>query len=350
MPEWLDKLLRRRPASESPTVLAEDADLEAFFTDVEHLRDVFHELVTAPTLPKRLLVIHGVGKSTLLRMYRLYCKRQGIPVALVSGEETPSPVAVLANWASDLREDHLACPTFQPTLTQYYAVQAKVESQAREADLSMVKAAAKLGQVAVEIGASTIPAVGPVAGAFAEAGAGALVDWLRGFLSRPEVDLYRDPVPRLTRDFVKDLVPIAEKRRPVLMLDTYEQMAGFDDWVRELVQQLPPNVLMVIAGREPLGATWDRAWPGWMAHARIEALEEMDQGDMHTLVRRYYATQVGGEPDPAQVDEIVRFARGLPLVVTSADQPGLPEVGEGALSDPHHAHLSQLRQAPGPPA
>jgi ATP/maltotriose-dependent transcriptional regulator MalT len=38
------------------------------------------------------------------------------------------------------------------------------------------------------------------------------------------------------------------------------------------------------------------------------------------LIRRYYATMRGGEPDPAQVEAIIRFARGLPMVVTSAVQ------------------------------
>jgi len=38
--------------------LPEDLDLEAFFTDVEHLRQVFYDLVATPTLSKRILIIH----------------------------------------------------------------------------------------------------------------------------------------------------------------------------------------------------------------------------------------------------------------------------------------------------
>ena len=41
---------------------------------------------------------------------------------------------------------------------------------------------------------------------------------------------------------------------------------------------------------------------------------------MRDLVRRYYATIRGGEPDPKQVDAIIAFARGLPMVVTTAVQ------------------------------
>jgi ABC-type transport system involved in cytochrome c biogenesis ATPase subunit len=56
-----------------------DRELQSYFTDVEHLREMFKQWLAAPTLPKRMLVIHGVGgvgKSSLLRMFRLHCKFQ----------------------------------------------------------------------------------------------------------------------------------------------------------------------------------------------------------------------------------------------------------------------------------
>ena len=63
-------------------------DLLAYFTDVEDLRDLFRVYLAAPELPKRILVIHGVGgigKSSLLRMFRLHCKGVRTPVALRVG-------------------------------------------------------------------------------------------------------------------------------------------------------------------------------------------------------------------------------------------------------------------------
>jgi hypothetical protein len=85
-----------------------------------------------------------------------------------------------------------------------------------------------------------------------------------------------------------------------------------------VAQQLPVSVLLVIAGRAL--PNWDRAWAGWMANAQVEELKPMSEDDMRELVRRYYATLRGGEPDPKQVEAIIRFARGLPMVVTSAVQ------------------------------
>ena len=46
----------------------------------------------------------------------------------------------------------------------------------------------------------------------------------------------------------------------------------------------------------------------------------MTEDIMRELIHRYYATMRGGEPDPVQVDAIIKFARGLPMVVTSAVQ------------------------------
>ena len=51
--------------------------------------------------------------------------------------------------------------------------------------------------------------------------------------------------------------------------------------------------------------------------AEVEELKPMAEDVMSELVRRYYATMRGGEPNPTQVDAIIRFARGLPIVVTS---------------------------------
>jgi len=38
-----------------------DNDLQSYFTDMEHLRGIFNEYVSAEKLPKRLIVFHGVG-------------------------------------------------------------------------------------------------------------------------------------------------------------------------------------------------------------------------------------------------------------------------------------------------
>lgn len=315
-----------------------DKDLLAYFTDVEHLRDAFKDSVAAPTLTKRLLVIHGVGgvgKSSLLRMFRLHCKSVSVPVALASGDEQKSALDVLARWMDDLKADGVAFPAFGKTHEHYRAIQAKVDEQAKKAQDARGRAADIAGKAASKTAeaaggalagaaiGSVIPGIGTaiggaLGGVLGGIGAEALVDWLRGFLKQPDIDLLLDPAKKLTDDFLADVAPAADKRRIVLMLDTFEQMTALDNWAREVAQRVNSNLLLVIAGRAL--PNWSRAWQGWMANAQVEELKPMTEEDMRELVWRYYATMRGGEPNPAQVEAVIRFARGLPMVVTSAVQ------------------------------
>ena len=302
-----------------------------YFTDVEDLRDLFKAYLAAPELPKRILVIHGVGgigKSSLLRMFRLHCKSVKTPVALASGDEAKSVLAILGDWADDLKADGVTLPTFAKTRQHYRAIQAKAEDKAQESRKKMGdlagKTAGKVAETAAgaAVGAaigSVIPGIGPIVGALGGMGAEALVDWLRGQgFAKPDIDLLLDPAKKLTDDFLADIERVAPKRRLVLMLDTFEQLSALEDWARDLAQRLHPNVLLVIAGRAM--PNWGRAWPGWLAQAHVEDLKPMTDDVMRDLVRRYYATMRGGEPDPKQVEAIIGFARGLPMVVTTAVQ------------------------------
>lgn len=141
-----------------PSNFNHDKELAEFFTDVEHLRDLFKEMVTprrgdvtspaqggmTPPLQKRIFVIHGVGgvgKSSLLRMFRLHCKSVKVPAALVSGDQQKSALDVLARWTNDLKVDSIAFPVFGKTYEHYRAIQAKVDEQAKKAQDARSRAA-----------------------------------------------------------------------------------------------------------------------------------------------------------------------------------------------------------------
>jgi tetratricopeptide (TPR) repeat protein len=310
---------------QTPQSNGEDTDLEKFYTNSEHALQIFEQLITTTCLSKRLLVIHGlggVGKSTLLKMYALACHYRHIPVALVASEEVPSPVDMLADWAEDLSQNGITIPAFRKTLTHYRAILAKVEDESKKGHQAKSQIAGTMGKTAaktaINMAASVIPVVGPLVGALGGESAEAFIDWLRSFLSKPDMELYLDPAKRLESDFLSDLTPIASRQRIVLMTDTYEQMAALDDWMRELTRRLPKNVLLVIAGRTI--PEWNRAWQDWMGMAEIIELKEMTPDDIHTLVHRYYAFIRSGDPDPKQTEAIVQFARGLPMVATTVVQ------------------------------
>ena len=152
--------------------------------------------------------VGAVGKSSLLRMCRLYCHRAGVPVCLVGGEEAPSAVDLLARWASDLGEDGLDLPRFKDSIGHYREIQAKVDQEARQAGQAEADAAQKLGEIAVKGGLKVLAAAvpgGPLIEAVGGEAAAALLNLLRAKLSKPDFDLYIDPVARLTDDFLVDL-------------------------------------------------------------------------------------------------------------------------------------------------
>src|SRR6266571_4842621 len=108
---------------------------------------------TAPTLPKHILVIYGlggVGKSTLLKMYTLTCRKHHIPAALVASEEAPSPVDVLADWEADLNHDSVTLSTGHKTLTHYRTIQAKVEEEVKKGHQAKSQIASTLGKTAAK--------------------------------------------------------------------------------------------------------------------------------------------------------------------------------------------------------
>lgn len=176
-------------------------------------------------------------------------------------------------------------------------------------------AGAAVGSIIPGVGTVIGGALGGVAGGM---GADALVDWLRGFLKQPEIELLLDPAKTLTNDFLVNLAQSGHKQRVVLMLDTFEQMGALEDWTCDVARRLHTNVLFVVAGRAL--PNWSRAWPSWMAHSFVEELKPMPEDVMRELISRYYATIHGDEPNPTQVEAIIQFARGLPIVITSAVQ------------------------------
>jgi len=256
-------------------------------------------------------------------------------VALASGAEAKSALNVLTRWAEDLIADGVALPSFDKTYKHYREIQAKVDEQTQKAQTKRSRmvdmagnSASKIAEAAggAAMGAaigSIIPGIGTaigsvIGGVLGGLGAQALEDWLRGFLKQPDIDLLLDAAQKLTDDFLVDVSHAASKRRIVILLDTFEQMTALDRWVGYVGQRLHTNILFVIAGRAL--PNWGDVWQDWMANAQVEELKLMNEDIMRDLVKRYFATMHGGEPNPTQVNEIIRFARGLPMVVTGAVQ------------------------------
>jgi tetratricopeptide (TPR) repeat protein len=318
---WFSRVLGRSSAKPAARLDSVDRGLEKFFTDAVVARERFESLLAGDVLPRRILVVHGkgaVGKTSLLRMYRLTCQTKGIPVALVGADDAHSSVDLLDRWASDLRDHGAPLPTFAGSLKQLHALNAKVEAKAGPDPANQVTEG--VAKVAVVAG-SLVPVVGPAVAAVGPEAIEAVLNMARALLSKEDYEFFSDPTKRLTRDFLSDVEKVAAQKRPVLMLDALEQVTALDEWLRDLIRAMPPNVLVVVAGQDV--PDWSRAWPEWFAEAEVLTLEEMSDDDVAELVRRYYGLFGRGDADEGFVRDVVRFARGLPVAATTMVELGV---------------------------
>ncbi|HEY7615450.1 MAG TPA: hypothetical protein VH744_01490, partial [Terriglobales bacterium] len=97
-------------------------------------------------------------------------------------------------------------------------------------------------------------------------------------------------------------------QRQVLLVDTYEQFAPIDGWLREAVlPQLPTDILVVLAGREPPALAW-RTDPGWRSLVRTLPLRNLNPAESRSYLT---ACKVSADQHPA----VLAFTHGHPLAL-----------------------------------
>lgn len=105
------------------------------------------------------------------------------------------------------------------------------------------------------------------------------------------------------------LEALAGEARRVLLIDTYELLAPLDNWLREvLLPQLPENLLVVLASRNPPAPAW-RADAGWQTLLRVLPLRNLSAAES-----RVYLSQRGVPDDQQQA--ALDFTRGHPLALS----------------------------------
>lgn len=96
--------------------------------------------------------------------------------------------------------------------------------------------------------------------------------------------------------------------RQVLMIDTCENLAPLDAWFRDaFLPSLPEQVLVVMAGRQPLEAAW-RSDPGWQTLVRVLPLR-----NLHPEESRIFLTERGVPAD--ELTPVLNFTHGHPLAL-----------------------------------
>lgn len=108
-------------------------------------------------------------------------------------------------------------------------------------------------------------------------------------------------------DSVYDAMAAGERR--LLLIDTAELLTPLDGWLRDaFMPQLPGNVLVVIAGRNPPSLRW-RTDPGWQQLMHVIQLKNLNAEESRALLMR---RQI-----PARHHEaILRFTHGHPLALS----------------------------------
>ncbi len=100
-------------------------------------------------------------------------------------------------------------------------------------------------------------------------------------------------------------------RRVILLLDNYEVLRLLDTWLRQdFVPVLPPNVHIILCGREAPLAAW-LCTPGWRGLFRSIAIEPLAESEAINLLAQFGIAE-------ARARHINRFTRGHPLALTLA--------------------------------
>lgn len=119
---------------------------------------------------------------------------------------------------------------------------------------------------------------------------------------------------------------LAEDRQVVVALDTYEEMAGMDDWLREqFLRELDPRILVILAGRYPLKGQWLIS-PAWRERTLWLAIDHLTRTDVLDYARKC------GLTEEAQGERLWERTRGHGLSLSLAVSAELPE-GSGPLHD-----------------
>jgi hypothetical protein len=98
----------------------------------------------------------------------------------------------------------------------------------------------------------------------------------------------------------------------VLLVDTFETIAGLEGWLRdEELLRYPADVRVVLAGRTPADPAW-RLDPGWSSVAAVTRLAPWGEAE----AREYLASRLAGSPGGEAVTAaMVERGAGVPLLL-----------------------------------
>lgn len=301
----LQDLIRRRQAA---GFVGRDGQLAQFAANFE--------LAAQDQRRRFVFCIHGdggVGKTFLLGQLRRIATERRAVSAYVDEAVFSVPEA-MARIAEQMAEQGHPMKGLLRMVETYRKRRSEVEADPQAPTgitTLMTRTATKLGVEALR----TVPVAGAVAAVVDGEALADQTDHLRKFLGEKlrheDVRMLLSPAEALTPTFVRELAAGKQARPLALFFDTYERTGPFlDDWLRALLEgqygPLPTDVVITIAGRDPLDAAAWSPYLGVVADVPLVPFSDVEARQM--LNGR-------GIVDERVIDVIVQLSGGLPLLV-----------------------------------
>ncbi|MFJ2649014.1 tetratricopeptide repeat protein [Streptomyces sp. NPDC087420] len=297
--------------------------------------------------------IAGVGKTSLVREWEKTARECDALTAYVDDAVNSVPEALAAISAEFARQGR-PFKRLDRLLETYRQRRHEAESASAAASLADPAEAGEMGEPAAPgpqpprpsagstalatagtIGLGMVPVVGAFAGVLDTARLAEGTDRLRAALSArfrnpDDVRLVLTPDQVLTPVLVEELTE-ALRQLPwiALFFDTYERTAPFlARWLHDLMTterygQLPLQVVVTLAGRQPFDtALWD-GFADFMADVRLDPFTEDE-------TRRLLAAR--SVTEETVVAEVLRLSGGLPVLVSTLAQNRPADPGD--VGDP----------------
>lgn len=147
---------------------------------------------------------------------------------------------------------------------------------------------------------------------------------LRGGLQPAQYELFVNSIEGLARALASGLQSLAQKRRLLVVLDTYEIVDRADPWLRQVILNAGPTVTWVISGRNDLYKSRGYGEGYFRGYNEVFPRRLLPY-DMAQLaledVRSYFASSVPQRLlDDAQAESLRRATRGIPLAIKQASE------------------------------
>lgn len=236
----------------------------------------------------------GIGKTALLEVFSSICDNEGIPSIRASVGDQVMPAQLIRLIYEQLtQKGWLMLPLLEQQLKRFEQIDQRVRSDNNlPFDLLSVLFT---GEISFKRG---------------ERGTEQTMQYLIQAMGVADTNFYLNPTEQFTDSLLRDLKNISHEKKICLMFDRYERISPYlHEWIRNsLFPRLQDNILVVTSGRQTLPDEW-MEWAPVICNLELKPLSNTDTKNLVKLR--------GIDNDPI-IEEIVKFADGLPLAASMA--------------------------------